>query len=159
MYEMWAKILLLSYVQSISFSIISRARNRNSLKYHVIAASASNTIWYLTFRELVMNKMDWMMFLPYTIGTVAGSVTGAKVSMWIERLLAASSDEHLKRTTKYVALMPLVEPGSEPLPIVLLGPFKDRQAAIDHLQCDPNLNGNHNYVLIDGEKLHLSTAA
>jgi hypothetical protein len=40
--------------------------------------------------------MTWVLFVPYTIGTVSGSVTGQKISMWIERLLGAASDSHLK---------------------------------------------------------------
>ena len=49
----------------------------------------------LTFRYLVTNNMNLNMFVPYTIGTVCGSVFGVKVSMAIERILHAESDAHL----------------------------------------------------------------
>lgn len=86
----------LAYVQSISFSLVSRSRNRNNITYHIIASVFSNGVWFLTFRELVLSDMSLVLFVPYTIGTVAGSVTGVKVSQWIEKKLHAESDSHLK---------------------------------------------------------------
>ena len=89
-------ILILAYLQNISFSIVSRSRNRNSAKYHIIAAIFSNGIWFLTFRQLVLSEMNIILFLPYVLGTVLGSVSGMKLSMFIEKLLGASADGHLK---------------------------------------------------------------
>lgn len=90
-------IMGLAYIQNISFSIVSRSRNRNNMKYHLIASVFSNGIWFLTFRELVRADMTFTLFIPYTIATVAGSLTGAKVSMWIEKMLGASADGHLEK--------------------------------------------------------------
>ena len=90
-------ILFLSYIQNISFTIVSRSRNRDNTTYHVIASVFSNTIWFLTFRELVTAEMDLTLFIPYVIGTVSGSVTGAKFSMWIEKRIGATSDGHIKQ--------------------------------------------------------------
>lgn len=89
-------ICLLAFAQNVSFSIVSRSRNRNNMRYHVIAAVFSNGVWFLTFRELVKADMNFLLFLPYTIGTVSGSVFGVKVSQTIERWLGAESDSHLK---------------------------------------------------------------
>lgn len=89
-------ILLLAFIQNISSSIVSRSRNRNNMKYHMIASFFSNTIWFLTFRELVKADMSLVIFVPYVLGTMIGSVTGAKISMKIEKWLGASSDGHLK---------------------------------------------------------------
>ena len=90
------KILILAYIQNVSFSVVSRSRNRNNMKYHLIAATFSNTIWFLTFRELILADMNWMLFVPYVVGTVAGSLSGVKLSMIIEKWLGAYSDDHLK---------------------------------------------------------------
>jgi hypothetical protein len=87
---------LLAFAQSVSFSLVSRSRNRDSIAYHVVASILSNAIWFLTFRHLVLADMNLGLFIPYTIGTVSGSVYGVKVSMVIERWLGASSDSHLK---------------------------------------------------------------
>jgi uncharacterized membrane protein YfcA len=90
-------ILVLAYLQNVSFSIVSRARNRNSWKYHLFAAAGSNTIWFLTFRQLVLAEMSFLLFVPYTVGTVVGSLTGAWLSMRVERWLGATSDDHVRR--------------------------------------------------------------
>jgi len=88
-------ILLLAFFQNVSFTIVSRSRNRSSFKYHMIASVFSNGIWFLTFRQLILAEMNWILFIPYTLGTVAGSLSGAKVSMWIETRIRAVSDGHI----------------------------------------------------------------
>lgn len=88
-------ILGLAFVQNVSFSIVSRSRNRNNIRYHIIAASFSNGIWFLTFRQLILADMNFILFIPYCVGTVIGSVFGVKISMLIEKLLGASADGHL----------------------------------------------------------------
>jgi len=40
--------------------------------------------------------MNLALFFPYTVGTMSGSVTGVKISQWIEKKLGAESDSHLK---------------------------------------------------------------
>jgi uncharacterized membrane protein YfcA len=89
-------LLVLAFAQSVSFSVVSRSRNRNNLTYHMVAAIFSNGVWFLTFRQLVLNQMTFSMFIPYTVGTVAGSLVGVKISMKIEQWLGADSDGHLK---------------------------------------------------------------
>lgn len=90
-------ILMLAFIQNISFSIVSRSRNRNNLKYHMIAAFFSNTIWFLTFRALIKGDMNFVLFMPYCIGTMCGSLCGVKISMFIEKLLGAEADGHLSK--------------------------------------------------------------
>lgn len=89
-------ILSMSFLQNISFTSVSRARNRNNLRYHLIAGVISNGIWFVTIKALVTADMTWVLFIPYTIGAVSGSLTGAKISMIVERWLGARSDAHLK---------------------------------------------------------------
>jgi len=61
--------------------------------YHAGAAVLPNGVWFLTFRELIIvGDMDLTLFIPYCIGTVAGSLTGAKASMWIEQRIGAKAD-------------------------------------------------------------------
>jgi uncharacterized membrane protein YfcA len=90
-------ITLLAFAQNVSFTIVSRSRNRSSFSYHMIASVFSNGIWFLTFRQLLLADMNYVLFVPYTIGTVSGSLSGAKLSMWIERKVGAESDNHLRR--------------------------------------------------------------
>lgn len=91
------RILVLSFIQNVSFSILSRSRNRNNMTYHMVAAVFSNLIWFATMRELILADMTADLALPYTAGTVAGSVVGVKVSQIIERWLRADSDSHINK--------------------------------------------------------------
>lgn len=90
-------IMCLAFIQNVSFSLVSRSRNRDNMTYHVLAAVASNTIWFLTFRELVLADMFVGLIPAYVLGTVAGSVFGVKVAMRIEKLIGASADSHVKK--------------------------------------------------------------
>ena len=85
----------LAFAQNISFSIVSRSRNRDNITYHFVAAIFSNGVWYLTFKALIAAGMNLILFVPYTLGTVLGSISGQKISMYIESILGASSDSHL----------------------------------------------------------------
>lgn len=84
-------LLLLAFIQAVSFTMVSRSRNRDNMRYHVLCSIFSNTIWFLTFRELVLADMTWTLFIPYVIGTVTGSISGSKISMYIEQLIGAKT--------------------------------------------------------------------
>jgi hypothetical protein len=93
---LYFQVLLLAFAQNVSFSIVSRSRNRNNMWYHMIAAVFSNGMWYATMGLILTHDMSWDLFIPYTIGTVSGSLFGVKISQFIERLLDARSDSHLE---------------------------------------------------------------
>lgn len=93
-------ILILSFFQNSSYSVVSRARNRDNHIYLIVSAVISNGIWFLTFRQLILSDMNAILFIPYCIGSVIGSLVGAKVSMLIERWLGAESDSHLSKKGK-----------------------------------------------------------
>lgn len=89
-------LLLLAFVQNVSFSIVSRSRNRDNLRFHLIAAFFSNSIWFLTFRHLVTRDMSLALFPWYCVGTMFGSMFGVRISMIVERWVGATSDGHMK---------------------------------------------------------------
>ncbi len=93
-------LMVCAFAQNVTFSLVSRARNRDNFTYHLIAAIGSNGVWFLTFRQLVTAGMTWGLFVPYTIGTVAGSLFGSRVAMLIEKLIGATSDSHVKEGAK-----------------------------------------------------------
>lgn len=85
-------MMLLAFAQNVSFSIVSRSRNRNNVRYHQIAALFSNGMWFVTSKYLIVDhNMTWLLFIPYTVATVYGSSTGQQVSMWIERKLGITA--------------------------------------------------------------------
>lgn len=84
----------LAFIQNVAFTLNSRSRNRDNLKYHTITAILSNGLFFLTFRELILAEMSWLLFVPYIIGTVSGSLFGAQVAFRVERLIGARADAH-----------------------------------------------------------------
>lgn len=66
--------------QSMSFTFISRARNRNNVKLAALASFFSNTTWIFVFRHIVLNLDDWVMYPLYVGAMVLGCVTQMKIS-------------------------------------------------------------------------------
>jgi hypothetical protein len=91
MSTIWIQLLLLAFIQNISFTMVSRARNRNSKIYHVVCSLFSNGLWFLTLSTLVAADLTLMLAIPYIIGTTTGSLAGAEISMWIEKKLGATT--------------------------------------------------------------------
>lgn len=87
-----AYLAFLSAAQQISFSVVSRSRQRNNMTYHVIASVFSNAVWFLTFRELNVKNWTSELYVPYALGGAVGSVTGVGISMGIEKKLNIVSD-------------------------------------------------------------------
>lgn len=82
-------ILALAFIQNISFTMVSRSRNRSNMAYHAICSVFSNGIWFLTMRELVVADLTLWLIFPYVIGTVCGSLFGASISIRIEKMIGA----------------------------------------------------------------------
>jgi hypothetical protein len=75
------KMLGLVILQNASFTLVSRARNSNSLLYHTIASVLSNGIWLLVIREVVLNLNNTQMMITYLIGAVIGSISMHYIAM------------------------------------------------------------------------------
>jgi len=85
----YAAIVLLAFIQNVSFTMVSRSRNRDNMTYHAVCSVFSNGCWFLTMRELVLADLTLWLFFPYVVGTVAGSLFGAAVSIKIEKAIGA----------------------------------------------------------------------
>jgi hypothetical protein len=75
------KMLGLTILQNASFTLVSRARNSNSIVFHTIASVLSNVIWLLVIRNVVTNLNDCKLMVTYLVGAVIGSVAMHYVSM------------------------------------------------------------------------------
>jgi len=85
-------MMVMAFFQNVSFTIVSRSRNRNHMMYHLVAAVFSNGVWFMTMKYLVITQnMSWVLFIPYTIGTVSGSLFGQAISIRIEKWLGATA--------------------------------------------------------------------
>ena len=69
-------VFLVSLLQGISFSLISRSRNRDNITYQIIASLIGNTLWYLTMRYLVLSDMSFEVGIPFVLGTTLGGLVG-----------------------------------------------------------------------------------
>jgi hypothetical protein len=75
------KMLGLTILQNASFTLVSRARNSNSILYHTIASVLSNGIWLLVIRNVVTNFGNTTLMITYLIGSVIGSISMHYVAM------------------------------------------------------------------------------
>ena len=87
----YIQLMVLAFIQNVSFTMTSGARNRDRLVYHAVCAACSSGLWFVTMHYLVATELNWIMAVPYLIGTVTGSLFGAKVSMKIEKLIGAKT--------------------------------------------------------------------
>lgn len=69
------KMLALTILQNASFTLVSRARNSNSILYHTIASVLSNGIWLLVIRNVVTNFDNITLMITYLFGSVIGSIS------------------------------------------------------------------------------------
>jgi len=67
--------------QSMTFTFISRARNRNNIRLACVASVFSNTTWILVFRHIVLNLEDWLMYVIYVIAMFLGTIIQMKISI------------------------------------------------------------------------------
>jgi len=74
-------MLGLTILQNASFTLVSRARNSNSILYHTIASVLSNGIWLLVIRNVVTNFENLTLMITYLIGSVIGSISMHYVAM------------------------------------------------------------------------------
>ncbi len=87
-------MLLLGYAfaQSVSFAVVSRARQRNHETYLLWASVFSNGIWYLTMNQLTLKNITPDKTAPYVVGGVVGSLVGQNVAMHVEKKINARMD-------------------------------------------------------------------
>ena len=74
-------MLGLVILQNASFTLVSRARQSDSLLFHGLAAVLSNGIWLLVIRQVVLNFDRWDLMTTYVVAAVIGSVGMHHISM------------------------------------------------------------------------------
>ncbi|HTY46364.1 MAG TPA: hypothetical protein VMB46_01715 [Methanomassiliicoccales archaeon] len=93
-------LLFFSAWQSLSFTMKSRAGQRNHQKYLAWTSVFSNGVWYLTLNQLARGSVRWEKAIPFIIGGAIGSLAGQLLSMRAERMLGAVMDEKPGRAAK-----------------------------------------------------------
>ena len=82
--ELWLGWGILLVGQNASFTLVSRARNSDSLKYHAVASVLSNSVWFMSnfilfgaFIDIMRNSNWWLaggVGLFYVACTMLGSL-------------------------------------------------------------------------------------
>lgn len=68
-------------LNAASNTLVSRARNSKSLRFHVGASILSNGVWLLVLRQVVQHLDNGWMLTAYMLGAVSGSVAMHWLSM------------------------------------------------------------------------------
>ncbi|MDP3953798.1 MAG: hypothetical protein Q8Q06_00070 [bacterium] len=95
-----AIVIGLGILQNFFYALTTRASQRGNNWYIVITGLAGGLVFYVSVAYLFSKDMTMALFIPYTLSTTLGSVTGAFLSMIIEWTLGIKPDEHLKEKTK-----------------------------------------------------------
>jgi len=68
-------LFLVTILQNASFTLVSRARNSNSLWLHGLASVASNGIWFIVVRKITVDDANTLLLgITYTVAAVIGSL-------------------------------------------------------------------------------------
>lgn len=72
----------MTILQNASFTLVSRARNSNSIIFHGLAAIASNGIWFIVVNKVTAKDANTLALgIVYTIAAVIGSILMHYISM------------------------------------------------------------------------------
>jgi hypothetical protein len=74
-------LFLITILQNASFTLVSRARNSDSIMFHGMAAIASNGIWFIVVNKVVKSTDSLIAGIVYTIAAVTGSISMHYISM------------------------------------------------------------------------------
>lgn len=100
-------VMVLAYVQNMTYGLQSRSANRNSNAYHAIAALAANYVFFLNRKLLVTREVPMVLLAAYVFFTILGTLHGNTISMKIESLLGLSA-EGAKGKPQLMKLWPTV---------------------------------------------------
>lgn len=89
-------LLFLSAWQALSFTMKSRAGQRNNQQYLAWTSVFSNGVWYLTMHELALGSITLEKAIPYIVGSAVGSLVGQLLAMKVEQATGATMDASVK---------------------------------------------------------------
>jgi hypothetical protein len=94
-------VVTLGLLQNAVYSINTRLANRDHPGWPVVTGILGSVILIVHWTYLLKytasgGTMPLLLFLPYTLATVAGSTIGSRLSMSIEDILGLKPDAHVK---------------------------------------------------------------
>ena len=88
-------ILLAAFISSGIFSALSAARSTNAYWSHFAFVLFHGLVVYFTYKIMHDAHGNWSIFAPYVIGSVSGSILGARAGIRVETWLKSSWDAHV----------------------------------------------------------------
>lgn len=101
-----AKIMVAAFGGAFLFSALNAARNTNAYWSHLVFVILHAIAGIATYDVILHATGNWSIFVPYVLGSVAGSIAGARSGKKIEAWLGSSWDAH----TTAVGQLPLPYP-------------------------------------------------
>ena len=95
-----AVVIGLGILQNFFYALTTRASQRGNNWYIATTGLIGGVVFFVSVTYLFSKDMTLMLFIPYTLSTTLGSVTGAFLSMIIEWTFDIKPDEHLKDRPK-----------------------------------------------------------
>lgn len=86
----------LMFGDNVMHSLLRRSRNTNNTTYHLTVSLLKSAVWYVLFQNLASADMAYTLWAPYAFGSVLGGLAGQKTSSFIEKMIGATADAHLK---------------------------------------------------------------
>lgn len=75
-------LFFMTILQNASFTLVSRARNSDSIIFHGLAAVLSNGIWFIVVNQVVNKGVNTTALgITYTVAAVIGSISMHYISM------------------------------------------------------------------------------
>lgn len=96
-------LLLVSAWQAVSFTMVSRARQRNNPEYLAWTSVFSNGVWYLCMHYLAQGIIAAEKAVPYIAGNAGGSLIGQNLAMKVEQATGALMDQPSRASKQAVA--------------------------------------------------------
>ncbi len=90
-------IALAAFISSGVFSALSAARSTNAYWSHFAFVLFHGLVVYFTYKIMHDAHGNWSIFAPFVIGSVSGSILGARGGIKIESWLKSSWDAHVLR--------------------------------------------------------------
>lgn len=88
-------ILLAAFISSGIFSALSAARSTNAYWSHFAFVLFHGLVVYFTYKVMHDAHGNWSIFAPYVLGSVSGSILGARGGLRVESWLKSSWDAHV----------------------------------------------------------------
>ncbi len=88
-------VALAAFISSGIFSALSAARSTNAYWSHFAFVLFHALVVYFTYKIMHDAHGNWSIFAPYVIGSVSGSILGARGGIKIESWLKSSWDAHV----------------------------------------------------------------